>query len=435
MATDLAAHVANVQVCDTHEHLTKENDWIEKGPSDVVIDLFSTYVAGDIRVAGVTADAFAQLDHTLKSDPETRWKGIADVWPLIRWTGFGETVRLQAKHVYGIEEINIRSLLAAQSKLMELRKPGMRLKILRDWAKLDHVQVDDFCWPCLPDASGPDFFLYDIRWADFCRGEIDVAGLMKETGVTVTNLTTLREAFEKLVAKYGPCAIAIKAQHAYDRTLRWIERSDEDAERALQMALSAPARNLDASTKLCLGDWCWARGAELAVKHNLPFKLHTGYLAGNGYMEMDGINPRHLCGLLKRFPDARFVLMHIGYPYGDELVALAKHFPNVWVDLCWAWSIDPHSSMEFVRQFIHTAPINKLFGFGGDTGNPTASYAYTLQMRKWMTRTLQTEVDDGEMTEKEAIGVASRLLRENQYACFDVEGRRTTIKATLSKRK
>lgn len=433
--TDLEKHIQDIRVCDTHEHQKKENDWVENGSADVVIDLFSTYVAGDLRVAGITPAAFAQLDHTLKSDPETRWKGIRGAWPLIQWTGFGEAVRLQAKHVYGIEIINEKNLLAAQSKLMELREPGMRLKILRDWAKLDHVQVDDFCWPCLPDASGPDFFLYDIRWADFCRGEIDFAGLTKETGVTVMNLATLREAFEKLVAKYGPCAIAIKAQHAYDRTLRWIERSDEDAERALQLALSAPPRNLDASTKLCLGDWCWARGAELAAKHNLPFKLHTGYMAGSGYMEIDGIRSGHLCGLLKRYPDTRFVLMHIAYPYTDELIAVAKHFPNVWVDLCWAWSIDPQSSMNFVRQFIHAVPLNKLFGFGGDTGTPTAAFAYALQTRKWMTKTLQAEVSDGEMTEKEAIGVATRLLRENQLACFDVEGRRATIRRMLAGKK
>jgi uncharacterized protein len=49
--------------------------------------------------------------------------------------------------------------------------------------------------------------------------------------------------------------------------------------------------------------------------------------------------PGNLCPLLARYPDARFVLMHIAYPYSDELVSIAKHYPNVWVDLCWAWSV------------------------------------------------------------------------------------------------
>jgi uncharacterized protein len=52
--------------------------------------------------------------------------------------------------------------------------------------------------------------------------------------------------------------------------------------------------------------------------------------------DRDTIKPGHLCGLLERYPDARFVLMHIAYPYDPELAAIAKHYCNVYVDLCWA---------------------------------------------------------------------------------------------------
>lgn len=48
--TDLTAHIQGIRVCDTHEHLGKEHDWVEKGPSDVVIDLFSTSVAAGLTV-------------------------------------------------------------------------------------------------------------------------------------------------------------------------------------------------------------------------------------------------------------------------------------------------------------------------------------------------------------------------------------------------
>jgi predicted TIM-barrel fold metal-dependent hydrolase len=113
--------------------------------------------------------------------------------------------------------------------------------------------------------------------------------------------------------------------------------------------------------------------------------------------------------------------MHIAYPYSDEVVALAKHYPNVYVDLCWAWSIDPFSAGQFVRRFVHAAPANKLFAFGGDTAWPTAAVAYAHQARQWLTRTLQAEVNEGLLREQEAIALATRLMRENQYACFRVE--------------
>ncbi|MDP6019588.1 MAG: hypothetical protein QGI32_26165, partial [Candidatus Latescibacteria bacterium] len=82
---------------------------------------------------------------------------------------------------------------------------------------------------------------------------------------------------QQIFAKYAACAIAVKAQHAYSRTLLWRERSDADAAKVLKQVLSGQSTTEEET--LCLGDWCWARGVELAIEHNLPFKIHTGYYA------------------------------------------------------------------------------------------------------------------------------------------------------------
>ncbi len=145
-------------------------------------------------------------------------------------------------------------------------------------------------------------------------------------------------------------------------------------------------------------------------------------------MPVDRIRSGHLSGLLAAYPRARFVLMHIAYPYNNELVALAKHYPNVYVDMCWAWSIDPSTACDFVRRMIHAVPANKLFVFGGDSFWPNASVAYAIQARRWLTRALQAEVDDGLLTEQQAIAFATRIMRTNQEECFDLEGTRAAIR-------
>ncbi len=393
--TDLELEISSLALVDTHEHLLPEDQWAgdnakliermkEAGESgwgddrpDILQDLFMNYVPSDLEVAGATKEAIQRL---------------------------------------------------FDRRLEELRRPAERLRLLREVAGLDHVQIDDFQWACEPDASGPGFFLYDLSWAGFANGDVKLEEIQQETGIQVSRLDDLREALVAIFRRYAPCAIAVKAQHAYTRTLRWEERSDEEAARALAAAL---AGGKEEATRLALGDWCWARGVELAVEHNLPFKLHTGHHAGTGQMPIDWVRAGNLCPLLARYPEARFVLMHTSYPYSDELVSIAKHYPNVWVDLCWAWSIDPYSSADFVRRFLHTVPSNKLFGFGGDTFWPTAAIAYSIQARRGLQRALEAEIAEGDLTEPEAITIARRLMRDNQYACFDIEGTRAAIRAQL----
>jgi hypothetical protein len=445
--TDLELEISSLALVDTHEHLLPEDQWAgdnaklvermkDAGESgwgddrpDILQDLFMNYVPSDLEVAGATNEAIQRLFDPAAGDIESRFVGIREAWEATQFTGYGEAVRLIARAVYGLGAITPEGLETAQRKLEELRQPGERLRLLSEVAGLDHVQIDDFQWACKPDESGPDFFLYDLSWAGFARGDVKVEDVQQETGIEVSTIEDLREALAAIFQRYAPCAIAVKAQHAYQRTLRWQERTDDEAANALRVVLAGG--EVAEAMRLALGDWCWARGVELAVEHNLPFKLHTGHHAGTGRMPIDWVRAGNLCPLLARYPEARFVLMHTSYPYSDELVSIAKHYPNVWVDLCWAWSIDSYSSADFVRRFLHTVPSNKLFGFGGDTFWPTAAIAYSIQARRGLQRALEAEIAEGDLTEAEAITIARRLMRENQYACFDIEGTRAAIRAQL----
>ena len=428
MYTGLTHHIQETALVDTHEHLRKEADWVDEGP-DVLQDLFGNYVPADLHAAGASPAAMKRLMDASDADVAGRFEGIREAWEATQFTGYGEAVRLIARHVYGLDALTGDSLSAARDKIHALRRPGERLRLLRDTANLDHVQTDDFQWACLPDRSGPDFFLYDLSWAGFCNGQFDLEQIHSETNIEVTGLETLKQAMEGIFSIYADCAIAVKAQHAYSRTLNWRERDDSEAAGALNRILRGPGDEIPEQTRLCLGDWCWARGVELSIAHNLPFKIHTGYYAGNDRMPVSRIAAGNMCALFARYPDARFVLMHIAYPYSDELVALAKHYRNVWVDLCWAWSIDPYSSRDFLRRFLHAVPTNKLFAFGGDTGWPTGALAYSIQARNEIRRALEAEIAEGYLTEVEAMDVATRIMRDNQYACFDIEGTRANIRA------
>ena len=86
-----------------------------------------------------------------------------------------------------------------------------------------------------------------------------------------------------------------------------------------------------------LGDWLRARTGKHAEAQELPFKQRAGYCAAWGTLNAEFAGSAHSRGLLRAYPKARFVLMHIAQPYDSKLNATAKHFPNVAVDMCWAW--------------------------------------------------------------------------------------------------
>ncbi len=423
---DLATFIQTATLVDTHEHLNSEASFVERGP-DVLQDLFDNYITADLVVAGAAPAAVQRLIDKHDRDIEARFAGVRAAWERCRHTGYGEATRLIARLVYDMDEITVDAVAAAEPRNRALRQPGGRLYLLRDLARLDHVQIDNFNWPCAPDTADPDFFLHDISWVNFCEARIEPDKIYTETGVTVSDLASLRAAMEQIFERYGTLAVAVKTQHAYTRTLEWREQDDASAESSLQRHLAGYP--LSEAERLCLGDWCLARGVELAISYDLPFKIHTGYHAGHSRMPIDWLRAGLLCDLLTCYPQARFILMHTAYPYSAELIALAKHYPSVYMDMCWAWSIDPRNACEFVRRTIHSVPAHKLFVFGGDSFWPSASVAYATQTRAHLTRALQAEIDEGLLNEYEAIAFAERFMRTNQEDCFDLARTRAALAA------
>ena len=205
MATNLSEHIKQTALCDTHEHLRREPDWIDDGP-DVLQDLFGNYVPADLITAGASQEALRRLTDASDPDLVGRFEGVRAAWEATQYTGYGEAVRRIVTDVYGFDDLTPDVLAPAQEKLTELRTPGGRYNLLREVANLDHIQTDDSSWPCDPDESGPDFFLYDLSWAGFCSGHIDQEAIAKDTGITVVDLDSLQKAMETIFEKHAPCA-------------------------------------------------------------------------------------------------------------------------------------------------------------------------------------------------------------------------------------
>ena len=59
-----------------------------------------------------------------------------------------------------------------------------------------------------------------------------------------------------------------------------------------------------------------------------------------------------------------------------------------------------------LHEAIETIPANKIFAFGGDFIIPEGSYGHSVMARRAVSRVLTEKVEDGYLTEDEAVALA-----------------------------
>ena len=129
-------------------------------------------------------------------------------------------------------------------------------------------------------------------------------------------------------------------------------------------------------------------------------------------------NPELLVNLFMEYHEAKFDIFHGGWPYCSQLSALAKNFPNVYVDMCWMHIISPSRSRSALHEWLDEVPANKILGFGGDFLCVEGAYGHAVIARDNIAWVLTRKVEEGDMKVDEAKKYAQWILRENAQALF-----------------
>ena len=262
------------------------------------------------------------------------------------------------------------------------------------------------------ETEQPDLLMQDLSLVAYTTA-LDMPGIGRATGSTPRTLDEMEAAQDWFFDRYAAHAVAVKSQAAYGRRLDYADVRRDAAGPLFDRF--ARGEQLAPSDRKALEDYLMRRAIGLATRRRLPVKLHCGYYAGHGRMPLERVrqNAGDLCPLLADFPDTTFVLMHIGYPYQDEYVALAKHYPNAHVDLCWAWIINPAATARFVAEFLVAAPASKLFTFGGDYANVEPVVGHAQIARQGLAQALEQLVETGWLSPEEALDLVEPLMRGN----------------------
>ncbi|MHC4674621.1 MAG: amidohydrolase family protein [Planctomycetota bacterium] len=406
-----------IRVIDTHEHLYEERERLNK-PIDF-IDLFDQYACYDLQSAGMPA---ADWERCLQPDTpaDEKWKLFEPYYRAARNTAYLKASEIAIRDLYGIHQLDSKNCHQVTERMGQRNQPGVSKWVLQEKSGIELAQVTSLNDPFFRMDTDWSIFQQDLCVQYLMAWPLPLEELQQDTGVTINCFKDYARAIDTLFEHFGPHAVAIKQQSTYWRVQKFDQVSDSTAESAFDRAMVRPLRATESDRKL-LQDWGLHRSLRLACKYQLPIKMHTGYRNGINTMDLNHCRARDLVNLFFDYPQGRFDLFHMGYPYQEEVLALAKQFSNVYVDLCWAWIMDPQASGRFLKQFLTAVPANKLFGFGGDYWMAEPVYGHLKLARAGISRALSEMVEEEYFSVDQALSIARMILRDNALAVFGIK--------------
>ena len=413
-------HVNQIELIDTHEHLIEESARLNCVKPFIHCDDWTTilglYTKFDFVSSGMTLKE-AELISSQEISPLEKWKIIQPYWNRIKHTGYGQVIQHTISDLYGISELQKKSIPELQEKYLNYREKGFYKETLKR-ANIKYCIVNPPGRP-FNETELPDLLYQDIDAMGMIK--MDFERLNENIVLKITGLNDWLEIINWWFNKYADNAVGVKIGIAYFRRLDFNKTAVETANPLFSKKIEG--KKLSEAEEKTLQDYLFWYVVDLANKNNLPIKFHTGFQAMNNFMNLENVmfNPIDCANLCRLSPDTKFIFFHISYPYYEPMIALAKHYSNAIIDMCWSWTINPIASIDFLKKYIMTSPINKLMVFGGDDLYVENLIGHSKMARKGISIALSELVQDKWITENDAIEIAEKIMWKNIEDIYEIK--------------
>lgn len=417
----LYSQISRLPVIDTHEHLPCDEAVRVGDANDVLSEYLLHYLRSDVISAGMKPEELRQVTDTGKNIAD-RWKIVEPYWDFCRYTGYGRALDYAVKGIYGIDGVNANTVEELNARFSASKKPGHFKRVLKDLCNIEVSLLD--VWTFHIESQNP-LFRYIWQPQNFiCPSEPEgrefISHLEQAYHIRIKCLDDWLEALgaelNYVIKTHG--MRVLKSAIAYGRPLRFEKVEYSKANELFSDALDKCGKeSAMLSFPRELQDFMMHAVLKLANELNLTFQIHTGLLEGNGNT-ISNSDPSLLNNLFSEYPNVDFDLFHISYPYQGVACALAKMFPNVYIDMCWAHIISPSACVTALGDFLDAVPYNKISAFGGDYLFPDGVYGHLLISRQNVSRTLAEKVALGVFDEQRALEIAGALYYGNPKRIF-----------------
>jgi len=419
MSDDLRTHVNQWPIVDVHEHHMPDS-----------------FLTTDLNLLTLLEQSYAgwcrQRPYRLPSEPEeaesvlgrakdTTWQDIACY---LEHHGSSTFVRnmiraLRTLYQLGEEGITQDNWQRLDRQIHERRQKGAWAHEVIDRANVRYIITDPYADPLI-DASkelGDRYFsVLRINALAMCWHPDAVDHNGNSARKFAERLGVPHETFDDHLALLGKLVdtmadrhqVALKNALAYDREMNFDDPDANLAQQAWGKREPSPAE------RKAFGDVVVDRLCQLAGERNIPVQMHLGSA------QIRGSKPMNVAGLIERHPKTRFLLMHLGYPWSQDVLGLAMVYRNVWLDLTWSWLLSPSYFKRVFNEAIELLPDESRMMLGGDNWHAEETFGTLSLARQLVGEVLDEKVRTGYFKLSDAKRLATKILHDNAIAFFNL---------------
>ena len=410
----LRASLDRIPVIDTHEQMGKADYAASSGAEDMLRRLMPREMARLRRLKPESGDASAGRVHAKELRAIL---SNAQNTPQYHYV-LATLADLFGCHAKEISEANWGFL--SEKIVQRTREPGWPREVLKEKANIEaaltsHVSVASQIPQWAQGISVPLFRVdHFVLLSCSARGR---RALERRYNAGLNSLNDLLGLIEKTVRTAAESGFAgLRTRLASFRTLH-IENVTPDA---VQGLFANGDKAMTAGETKSFQDFVFHAIVQCAIMHKLPIQIDAG-IGGSGAATFARANPLHLTDLIFNYADARFAVLHGGFPFTGETAVLAKTFPNIYLDGTWIQHSSLATAKAVLHEWIEVVPCGKMMIWGGNSRSPEAAYASLLMAKDLVAEVLAEKVEARYFSEGLAVDIAWKLFRENAKSFYNLD--------------
>lgn len=415
---ELIERMETVKVIDTHEHLPAESERLACNPDFFI--LFSHYCTNDLQSVGMPQ---SQINILLSDnhDVAEKWGIFKPYYDLIHDGAYCRAARIAMNRFYYMDDIRTPDDAEILSGFIRASNTeGLYTRVLVDACHI--CKVLNFGFP--PSNDG---LLLHVPFIDR-YAEVPFAIIRELEDQFNTSCSSLAK-YESAVRAYiedavGKGAKGLKFGIAYARDLSFEPNTQADAERVFNRIIDEGHGSRDSALgyeeRRPLMNYMVHRICEIAASLDIPVVFHSAMQASIMH-KADDARPLRLWNLPNRHRKTTFVLLHGGFPWMEDGALLAKHFPNVYLDMTWTHIMSPDISTRALGEWIDLVPINKIMAFGGDYSVVEKVYGHLVLAKRSIATALARKVSLGDLSIERAHLWIQSILHDNAARIYKIQ--------------